>query len=165
MSRPRERDISYRSWPFYWLARAGGRYRARMEEMLRPTGLDMPRWRVLMTLHQDRVASVSEIAAHAIEKLPTMTKIIQRMEIDGLVRRQPRPGKERVMEVVLTDQGQLAGDYAWRSAAMLYDQAFTGMSIVEIDRLTALLERVAENLKEPGPASGESPSAPRPTGN
>ena len=163
MSRSRERDISYRSWPFYWLARAGGRYRARMEEMLRPTGLDMPRWRVLMTLHQDRVASVSEIAAHAIEKLPTMTKIIQRMEIDGLVRRQPRPGKERVMEVVLTDHGQLAGDGAWRSAATLYDQAFAGMSAEDVDQLTALLERVAENLT--GPASGESPSVPIPTEN
>lgn len=165
MSGSREHDISYRSWPFYWLARAGGRYRARMEEMLRPSGLDMPRWRVLMTLHQDRVASVSEIAAHAIEKLPTMTKIIQRMEIDGLVRRQPRPGKERVMEVVLTDQGQLAGDDAWRSAVMLYEQAFAGMSTEEIERLTALLKRVAENLMDSGSAPGESLSAPTPTGN
>lgn len=165
MSGSKERDISYRSWPFYWLARAGGRYRVRMEEMLRPTGLDMPRWRVLMTLHQDRVASVSEIAAHAIEKLPTMTKIIQRMEIDGLVRRQPRAGKERVMEVVLTDQGQLAGDDAWQSAVKLYEQAFAGLSTEEIERLTALLERVAENLRGPGPASGEFPSAPKPTGN
>lgn len=147
MSGPAKRDLSYRSWPFYWLARASGRYRARMEDMLRPTGLDMPRWRVLMTLHQDRVASVSEIASHAIEKLPTMTKIIQRMEADDLVRRQPRPGKERVMEVVLTEQGEAAGDVAWRSATALYDQAFAGMSAEEIDQLTALLERVAENLK------------------
>lgn len=147
MSGSAKRDLSYRSWPFYWLARASGRYRARMEDMLRPTGLDMPRWRVLMTLHQDRVASVSEIASHAIEKLPTMTKIIQRMEADDLVRRQPRPGKERVMEVVLTEQGEAAGDVAWQSATALYDQAFAGMSAEEIDQLTALLERVAENLK------------------
>lgn len=164
MSRTREPSITYRSWPFYWLARAGGRYRARMEEILRPTGLDMPRWRVLMALHQDRVASVSEIAAHTIEKLPTMTKIIQRMEVDGLVLRQPRPGKERVMEVVLTDQGQIAGDEAWRSAAKLYEQAFAGMNAAEIDHLNALLKRVAENLSGPVPASVESLSTPTPTG-
>lgn len=155
MSGAAERDFSYRSWPFYWLARASGRYRERMEYLLRPTGLDMPRWRVLMTLHQDRVASVSEIASHAIEKLPTMTKIIQRMEADDLVRRQPRPNNERVMEVVLTEQGELAGKQAWEAATTLYDQAFAGMSAKEIDQLTALLERVAENLK--GPASADSP--------
>jgi DNA-binding MarR family transcriptional regulator len=143
-----QRDISYRTWPFYWLARAGGRYRARMEDLLRTTGLDMPRWRVLMTLHQDRVASVSEIASHAIEKLPTMTRIIQRMEADGLVRRQPRAGRERVMEVVLTSQGEEAGDQAWQSAAVLYDQAFAGMSALEIDQLTTLLKRVADNLRD-----------------
>ena len=152
MSRLAKRDLSYRSWPFYWLARANGRYRARMEDMLRPTGLDMPRWRVLMTLHQDRVASVSEIASHVIEKLPTMTKIIQRMEADDLVRRQPRPGRERVMEVVLTEQGEVAGNRAWESASTLYDQAFAGMTTGEIDQLTALLERVAENLTKPDSA-------------
>ena len=155
-----EHEISYRSWPFYWLARASGRYRARMEELLRPTGLDMARWRVLMTLHQDRVASVSEIASHAIEKLPTMTKIIQRMESDQLVRRQPRPGRERVMEVVLTETGELAGEQAWEAATALYGQAFAGMSASDIAQLTALLERVAENLN--GAPSAESPSSVRP---
>jgi len=142
--------FSYRSWPFYWLARVGGRYRGRMEDLLRPSGLDMPRWRVLMTLHQDRVASVSEIAAHSSEKLPTMTRIIQRMEADGLVRRRPRSGKERVMEVVLTGLGEAAGKEAWRCADTLYDTAFAGMTEDEIDQLTQLLERVAENLRAQG---------------
>lgn len=145
----RER-FNYRSWPFYWLARAGGRYRGRMEELLRGTGLDMPRWRVLMTLHQDRVASVSEIASHSSEKLPTMTRIIQRMEADGLIRRQPRPGKERVMEVVLTEAGELAGEEAWNRADALYEEAFAGMSPAELEQLTALLQKVAENLKDSG---------------
>ena len=142
--------FNYRSWPFYWIARASGRYRGRMEEMLRDTALDMPRWRVLMTLHQDRVASVSEIAAHSSEKLPTMTRIIQRMEADGLVRRRPRPGREHVMEVVLTDAGELAGNEAWARADSIYGQAFAGMTDAELEQLTGLLQRVAENLKTSG---------------
>jgi len=141
-------SFSYRTWPFYWLARASGRYRGRMESLLRPSGIDMPRWRVLMTLHQDRVASVSEIAAHSSEKLPTMTRIIQRMEADGLVRRQPRVGKEWIMEVALTSDGELAGRESWEQALTLYNRAFTGMSEEEIQTLTGLLERVAENLRD-----------------
>jgi DNA-binding MarR family transcriptional regulator len=141
-------SFSYRTWPFYWLARASGRYRERMEALLRPSGIDMPRWRVLMTLHQDRVASVSEIAAHSSEKLPTMTRIIQRMEADGLVRRQPRVGKEWIMEVALTSEGELAGSESWEQAVTLYNRAFAGMSESEIQALTGLLERVAENLRD-----------------
>jgi DNA-binding MarR family transcriptional regulator len=142
--------FNYRTWPFYWLARASGRYRGRMEDKLRGTGLDMPRWRVLMTLHHDRVASVSEIARHSTEKLPTMTRIIQRMEADGLVRRQPRAGRERVMEVVLTDAGEAAGNMAWESAEAVYDRAFAGMSEADLATLTDLLEQVAENLRASG---------------
>ncbi len=149
-SATRRERFNYRTWPFYWLARASGRYRGRMEDELRGSGLDMPRWRVLMTLHQDRIASVSEIADHSTEKLPTMTKIIQRMEADGLVRRQPRPGRERIMEVVLTDAGEAAGDIAWVSAEAVYERAFTGLSEAELDTLNGLLQRVAENLRAPG---------------
>ena len=138
--------FSYRTWPFYWLARASGRYRAGMEEQLRVTGLDMPRWRVLMTLHEDRVSSVSRIAEHSSAKLPTMTKIIQRMEADGLVARRPQSGNEKVSEVVLTNRGETAGVDAWKAADALYARAFSKMTDAEIETLNRLLERVANNL-------------------
>ncbi|WP_428970052.1 MarR family winged helix-turn-helix transcriptional regulator [Sphingomonas sp. Xoc002] len=140
--------FTYRSWPFYWLARASGRYREGMETKLRASGIDMPRWRVLMTLHQDKVASVSEIAKHAGEKLPTMTRIIQRMEQDDLVRRQPRPDKPWVSDVALTTKGEVAGTEAWEHARALYAEAFAGMSGEEIAHLNALLERVSSNLAQ-----------------
>ena len=142
-------NFSYRSWPFYWLSRAGGRYLLRMEELLRLVALDMPRWRVLMTLHQDRIATVSEIAEHSSTKLPTMTRIVQRMEADGLVSRQVHPGNERIQRVALTDRGEDAGNAAWLAADRIYGQAFAGMRDAEIEELSRLLRRVAENLRDP----------------
>jgi len=71
--------------PFYWLTRAHGRYLASMEAVLRGMGLDAPRWRVLMTLHEDNRASVSEIAEHSNAKLSTRAKIVRRMKQDGFV--------------------------------------------------------------------------------
>ena len=59
------------------------------------------------------------------------------------------------MEVVLTETGELAGEQAWEAATALYGQAFAGMSASDIAQLTALLERVAENLN--GAPSAESP--------
>jgi hypothetical protein len=55
------------------------------------------------------------------------------------------------MEVVLTDAGELAGNEAWACADSIYGQAFAGMTDAELEQLTGLLQRVAENLK----ASGE----------
>jgi len=145
-----EAHFSYKTWPFYWLARASGRYLRGMEEALKPLGLDMPQWRVLMTLHEDRVASVSEIAEHSSAKLPTMTKIIKRMQADGLVECGNRAGDARVTDVCLTASGEVAGREAWEAANSLYQRAFRGMSASDLRTLTRLLCKVAENLKHPG---------------
>jgi len=140
------RDFSFRTWPFYWLARAHGRYLHDMEQALKPLGLDIPRWRVLMVLHQEPCASVSEIADHAIAKLPTMTRIVQRMQAEGLVTCHARPSDARVTEVTLTEAGQVAGAKAWLAADALYDEAFQRMTKTEIATLNRLLEKLAHNL-------------------
>ena len=71
-------EFEREAWPFYWLTRATARYLIRLETALKPAGLDVPRWRVLMSLQGQDRASVSELAEHAIVKLPTMTKIVHR---------------------------------------------------------------------------------------
>jgi DNA-binding MarR family transcriptional regulator len=139
--------FSYRSWPFYWLTRAHGRYLANMEAVLRPTGLDAPSWRVLMTLHEDNRASVSEIAEHSNTKLSTMAKIVHRMAADDLVACTLRPTDARVTEVTLTREGERAGDDAWRAANVVYERAFRGLTRAEMATLNRLLEKVADNLK------------------
>ncbi|WP_157218089.1 MarR family winged helix-turn-helix transcriptional regulator [Flavisphingomonas formosensis] len=150
-----EGDFSFRTWPFYWLTRASGRYLQNMEEALRPIGLDIPRWRVLMVLHEEECASVSEIADHAISKLSTMTKIVQRMQADGLVICRPRASDARVTEVLLTEAGKKAGEKAWQAANGVYSQAFKSMRKSDIGTLNRLLEQLATKLAGDGPAGAE----------
>ena len=139
-------EFTFRTWPFYWLARAGGRYLLAMEAELRPIGLDIPRWRVLMSLHEERCLSVSEIAGYAIAKLPTMTKIVQRMDAEGLVACRASASDGRVTEVVLTETGREAGRQAWAAANRVYARAFGGASERQVATLNRLLRQIAENL-------------------
>lgn len=143
---PPSRAFSFRTWPFYWLARANGRYLHNMENALKALHLDIPRWRVLMVLHQEPCASVSEIADHAIAKLPTMTRIVQRMQADGLVTCRARPSDGRVTEVMLTEAGQIAAAQAWAAADALYGKTFQRMTKSEIATLNRLLEKLFSNL-------------------
>lgn len=139
-------NFTFRKWPFYWLARANGRYVRKMEVALKQIGLDVPRWRVLMTLHEEGCASVSELAEHAIAKLSTMTRIIQRMQADGLVSCRPSAEDGRVTEVVLTARGKVAGMRAWETANLVYDQAFAHLTKPEIRTFITLLRKLAANL-------------------
>lgn len=135
-------------WPFFWMTQAVGRYLQRLEPALKRIDLDVSRWRVLMCLQQGRPTSVSEIAELAIVKLPTMTKIVQRMQADGLVSCEARASDGRVTEVSLTPHGVIARQNAWTIANKLYIQAFRDISPAEKGHLNRLMEAVFDNLSD-----------------
>ena len=134
-------------WPFYWISRVTARYQLKMEAALKPLGLDVARWRVLMALEGDEPASVSEIAEMAISKLPTMTKIVQRMQAEGLVVCGVRETDGRVTEVTLTSDGKKAREQAWRVANRIYLHSFSRMPPGEVEMLNALLRKVFDELQ------------------
>lgn len=139
-------EFELSEWPFYWLSRVVARYLEHLEVALKAEGLDVPRWRVLMSLHGQDMASVSEIAEHAIVKLPTMTKIVQRMQADGLVDCRPRESDGRVTEVVLTEKGEAARDAAWRAATGIYQDVFGHIPPSKVKQLNKLMQQVFHNL-------------------
>jgi DNA-binding MarR family transcriptional regulator len=137
-----------REWPFFWMTQAVGRYLQRLEPALKRIHLDVSRWRVLMCLQRDEPTSVSEIAELAIVKLPTMTKILQRMQTDGLVSCEARASDGRVTEVSLTEQGVIAKQAAWTVANKLYVLAFRNISQNETRELNRLMRAVFDDLSD-----------------
>lgn len=135
-------------WPYYWITRTSARYLMAMEKRLKPIGLDVPRWRVLMSLYEEEHLSVSQISDFCIIKLNTATKIIQRMVGDGLVTTRPRPGDARVTEVALTPLGDTRRKEARIIADKVYQASFGDMSAEEQRVLNGLMERVFHRLGE-----------------
>lgn len=137
-----------RNWPFYWISRVNGRYVQVLERRLKPIDLDMPRWRVLMSLHEDGYLSVSEIADYSVLKLNTATKIVQRMLADGLVTTRVRPTDGRVTEVTLTPKGDEMRRRALMEADKILAASFINISSEELAALNGLLEKVFDRLGE-----------------
>ena len=146
MANPADPAFRMDAWPFYWLAKVSRRYSHDMDVVLKRVGMDVARWRVLMILTEIHPASVSDLADHAVLKLPTMTKTVQRMEIDRLVRTDVRPTDARVTEVFLTDAGREAIASVRRLAGRVFDQAFDGFAPSELEALNVTLRRIFANL-------------------
>ena len=142
-----EYDFDFRDWPFYWIARVDRKYHNVLERVLAHISLDIPSWRVLMILHSKSSASVSEIADHAIVKLSTMTKIIQRMEADELVASGPSELDRRVTMVTITAKGEQTGRQAWIESAKIKDRVFADLSTNDRDTLVRLLRHLSDELK------------------
>ncbi len=141
-------EFDLQSWPFYWIIRANNAYLNTLESVLKRDQLDIPRWRVLMLLFGQRARSVTYLAEEAIIKLSTMTRIIPRMEREGLVQSRPRQTDNRVTEVLLTPQGDQARRRAQQAAFDVFALAFDGVSGQQIAALNQTLGRVLSNLSE-----------------
>lgn len=136
-----------KDWPFYWVSRVNARYVHVLERRLKPLDLDMARWRVLMSLHEDEHLSVSEIADYSVIKLNTATKIIQRMIADGLVVTRVRPTDGRVTDVCLTPEGDRLRQLARKEADQVFSSTFVNISPKELAQLNGLLEKVFTQLE------------------
>lgn len=144
---PTEPPFHRAEWPFYWIARVTGRYFQTMETALQPIGIDVPSYRVLMTLYEDQHVGVSAIADACVIKLSTATRIVQRMMGDGLVVTRPGSSDRRVTEVGLTPKGEALRHQAKAIAERVLGQAFEGVADRERQALNSLLAGVFERLK------------------
>jgi MarR family transcriptional regulator, organic hydroperoxide resistance regulator len=135
--------------PFYWISRVSGRYVLDMGAALKRVRMDVPRWRVLMILHEHDPASVSTIADLAVIKLSTMTRIVQRMQAEGLVTCGPRASDARVTEVRLTPAGSEAMERVRGQASRIVRQALHDIPDKELLAFIGVLKRLFDNLESP----------------
>ena len=90
----------------YLLARASHVVSAEFHTILRRAGVSVPVWRVLATLSGSPGETVSGLAESCLLQQPTMTKLLDRMVRDGLVKRLPDARDRRVVRIQMTPRGE-----------------------------------------------------------
>lgn len=90
----------------YLLARASHLVSSEFHDQLRRRGVPVPVWRVLASLVGGTGETVTGLAEVCLLQQPTMTKLLDRMVRDGLVRRAQDQRDRRVVRVALTPRGE-----------------------------------------------------------
>ena len=139
------RFLTIRS-PFYQTVRMLARYSARMNAILKPAGLDVPKWRVLMMLAEKKPFTVSEIASEAVLNISTMAKIIDRMIADNLVSTQTSITDARSTNVFITEDGLHLLEQVREKVNYLLKEALRGISKPELQLLNTLSAKIYDNL-------------------
>lgn len=143
---PASKTFEINQYPFYWIARVDALYVQEMDKTLKKLGMDIAKWRICMLLKVHQQLHVSEIAKHAISKVPTITKIIQRMEKEGLVVSHKSPTDARIKLISLTQEGYKKIDIVLNTTKSLFNNAFTGLSLEEITQLNQTMGKILNNL-------------------
>ena len=76
------------------------------QKLARVSGLTVPQLLLLQGIEKDGNPSTSALARHIVVSLATVTRIIDRLERDGLVKRAKGSADKRVVNVSLTDLGR-----------------------------------------------------------
>jgi DNA-binding MarR family transcriptional regulator len=87
------------------MAQASHLISSEFHEVVREHGLSVSEWRVLASLAGGRPASIGELAQASVMKQPTVTRLLDRMEVRGQVRRLGHAGDRRVTLVRITAAG------------------------------------------------------------
>jgi DNA-binding MarR family transcriptional regulator len=134
------------AYPFYLLNRAASRYNIAIESQLRPLGIEIPVWRVLMILGEREPLPIAQVAKSAVINISTMMRIVERMAKAGLIETQASGTDGRVTELVMTALGREKLEAARAATSPLYRQIIRDFSAEEFGQLLDLLGRLHSNL-------------------
>lgn len=87
------------------LSEASRKATADLERVLRPKGIPVEYWRVLEVLADESGRPMTALADAVSMRLPTLSKLVDRMVADALVQRAPDPQDLRRVLVYISDPG------------------------------------------------------------
>ncbi len=90
----------------YLIASLNKQLEADLAERLRPGGIPVEQFRILEALGVREPRAMGELAAEALIETPTLTKVIDKMTLEGLVYRAPDPDDRRRVLVLTTTEGK-----------------------------------------------------------
>jgi DNA-binding MarR family transcriptional regulator len=125
------------------IVRADQILQARIDAVLRPLGLTFARYELLVLLDFSRRGALplGKIGARLQVHPASVTNAVNRLEVDGLVERQPHPDDGRTTLATLTPAGR---KLARRATRVLNQAVFAdlGLGQEEQEQLFALLHRI-----------------------
>jgi DNA-binding MarR family transcriptional regulator len=116
-----------------------------------PGGLSAPRMRLLLALKDAAPLRMGDLAASLGISARTVTTLVDALESEGMIARQPHPTDRRATLLDLTPAGRASIDEIGRAQRDLAEEALAALDAAERAQLLSLLNRVAGDRSACGP--------------
>lgn len=143
---PGDKGFVLDDYALYNLNRVAATYNKEMSEALKVYDLDTTQWRILMLLDDKSPSSVGDLARRSVTKMPTVTRMLTRMEAQGLVERRALDGDRRIIQIRMTAKARKTLAMVQSIGKDVYERAFEGIEAQKVTQLTDVLKRIRENL-------------------
>jgi len=126
------------------LAQASHLISSEFHAVARAHGYSVSQWRVLATLEGGDPVSIGRLAQVAILKQPTVTRILDRMAIDGVVERISHASDRRITLVRITARGKRAVRQLKKLALEHEQRVLEPFGTASVATLKRMLRRMIE---------------------
>ncbi len=130
------------------VARVTRRWRKLLDERLKDLGVTQARWTTMVYLQKGGEGLTQRELARlmAIEN-PTLVRLLDSLEQQGLIERRPCPNDRRARRLHLTPDGTKFMNVLTERAAKLREEMLEGISDEEIEGALAVFHKILENAE------------------
>ena len=130
------------------VARVTRRWRKLLDERLKDLGVTQARWTTMVYLQQGGEGLTQRELARlmAIEN-PTLVRLLDSLEQQGLIERRPCPNDRRARRLHLTKDGPEFMNVLTERAARLREEMLEGISDRDIEGAVKVFHRILENAE------------------
>lgn len=123
------------------------RLKNNLNQSFKPFDITTEQWGILGRLWEKDGVSQKELSEKTHKDQPNITRILDKLEQKGLIRRELNPGDRRAFSVFLTTEAYNLKSHLVPIAEQSLEKAFKGFNPEEIQTLKASLNRIYENLE------------------
>jgi len=145
---PSAEDFTVSDYLFYLVTQAMDKYEYGIEEVLKPTGFNKTRWRILMSLREQDGSSITYISEMTSIRRSTASRVVEQMEKEGLVCRKPNKEDNRVTEVFLKKRGADSLARILTVVGKQYRRSIQGIPASDLKLVKKSLRTIIDNLNK-----------------
>lgn len=145
---PRLGEMGLDNFAPYLMNRIMGRYNAALQEEMAALGLTTPQMRSLAVLSVIDGILIRELSVYAVVQQSTLSRALDALARDGLIRRETDEVDSRATRVFLTDVGREAYDRLWPHMSASYEAMFQGINEDEKRAFVSTLQTMLRNIRK-----------------
>ncbi len=145
---PKLGEVGLTNFAPYLMNRIMGRYNAGFREEMAEMGLTTPKARALAVLTVVEGPLIRELAVYAVTEQSTLSRALDQMQADGLIRRETDSTDSRAVRIYITEAGRAVFDDLWPHMAEAQARMFKGIPEDERRAFVATLQKMLVNIRK-----------------
>jgi DNA-binding MarR family transcriptional regulator len=119
-----------------------------LRDELAEQGLSTPKMRALAVLSVTPGLMIRELAVFAVVEQSTLSRALDQLEAEGLVRREAHSADSRATRLFITPAGRCAFETLWPHMAAANARMFNGVSETERAAFVGTLQKMLLNIRK-----------------